>query len=84
MLLKTVFHPGVVSTKSSRSAAADLKNSPSIWNSILSNNNVYKFLKLSLSGILFSFFFKKSLANSTKNKTGIFLGLIFTLKILQL
>lgn len=55
MLLKTVFHPGVVSTKSSRSAAADLKNSPSIWNSILSNNNVYKFLKLSLSGILFFF-----------------------------
>lgn len=81
MLLKTVFHPGVVSTKSSRSAAADLKNSPSIWNSILSNNNVYKFLKLSLSGILFFFL---SLANSTKNKTGIFLGLIFTLKILQL
>lgn len=59
MLLKTVFHPGVVSTKSSRSAAADLKNSPSIWNSILSNNNVYKFLKLSLSGILcFVGFFK--------------------------
>lgn len=82
MLLKTVFHPGVVSTKSSRSAAADLKNSSSIWNSILSNNNVYKFLKLSLSGILCFVF--KSLANSTKNKTGIFLGLIFTLKILQL